>query len=270
MLFADFRAGAEKTYMFEPCVNGCVGDADRLIRVSEGEKSADTFFVEESLRILDEADTIVVLAGKYGKTILEIMERDFPGTPMLLMTESEAVVEYPGAITPSCCVLKRPEPTETLEVYTPFYPETRESRDKMSLILPNIYISNEYFPSKKEELVSRNIRRVINVTDSCLNYFPEDFQYLRIPIKDSVGANIKTHFRDAAAFIEEGIKEGGVLVHCSAGISRSPTIVAAYLMIKYGVKSDHALNVLRIRRDVVDVNFGFMCTLMAFEKELKN
>jgi hypothetical protein len=276
MLFADFRRAVEKTYMFEPCVVGCVGTPEHLLRVVEENDLADTFFDEEGIVALDASDKIIVLATEYSKTICAMMQRDFPDIEIVLLSESEAVVEYPGAVVDSMCkVLLRSPPREIQEIcdamspYQEPHKETHESAEKMTMILPNLYISNEYFPSKKEELLSRNIRRIVNVTESCPNYFPEDFQYLRVPVKDRVGSDIKQHFREAAAFIEEGLKEGAVLVHCSAGISRSPTIVASYLMIKYGVTSTHALKVLTIRRDVVDVNFGFACTLMTFEKEIK-
>ena len=259
MIFADFRR-EKKTYVFEPCVAGCVGTMTHLLSVIEEKELADTFFTDDSIAIFDASEKICVLATKYGKIICSVMERDFPGVEIILMSESEAVVEYPGAVvTTSVCKVLRDDAVSPIQ----------ESRELMSMILPNLYISNEYFPSKKEELVSRNIRRIVNVTETCPNYFPDDFQYLRVPVKDRVGSDITKYFYDAFAFIEEGLNEGAVLVHCSAGISRSPTIVASYLMIKYGVSSEHALNVLRTRRDVVDVNFGFACSLMMFEKTLK-
>ena len=88
-----------------------------------------------------------------------------------------------------------------------------------------------------------------------------------MPLKDHPGSDIKKYFQETTAFIQDGLDAGeAVLVHCSAGISRSPTIVAAYLMTTYKLTSEMALNALRLRRDVVDPNFGFMCALMMFQK----
>jgi Dual specificity phosphatase, catalytic domain len=46
-----------------------------------------------------------------------------------------------------------------------------------------------------------------------------------------------------------------VLVHCQAGISRSPTLIAAYLINRYHVTAEQAINFLKSKRAVVDPNF---------------
>uniref|UniRef100_A0A914HT97 protein-tyrosine-phosphatase n=1 Tax=Globodera rostochiensis TaxID=31243 RepID=A0A914HT97_GLORO len=69
--------------------------------------------------------------------------------------------------------------------------------------------------------------RVINLSETCPTptALPDDaHHFLRIPIKDSYCAKLLPHFDAAFKFIDEARKTGGkVLVHCLAGISRSPT-----------------------------------------------
>ena len=45
------------------------------------------------------------------------------------------------------------------------------------------------------------------------------------------------YFESSFAFIDEHLESGNVLIHCFAGVSRSATILAAYLMRKKGWNS---------------------------------
>ena len=51
-------------------------------------------------------------------------------------------------------------------------------------------------------------------------------------------------------FIDQGLKEGLVLVHCGAGIDRSPTVVMMYLIRKKGMPLDEAVNLIQERRKI--------------------
>jgi len=62
---------------------------------------------------------------------------------------------------------------------------------------------------------------------------------------------------------------GKVLVHCQAGVSRSPTLVVAYLMARYGRSMMDAFNAVKERRPVVAPNFNFMGQLLEFEQRCR-
>lgn len=71
------------------------------------------------------------------------------------------------------------------------------------------------------------------------------------------------------SFPDEVKQEGGkVLVHCEAGISRSPTICMAYLMKTQRLRLEEAFDAVRQRRAVVSPNFSFMGQLLQFENEV--
>lgn len=71
------------------------------------------------------------------------------------------------------------------------------------------------------------------------------------------------------------------MVHCNAGISRSTTLVLAYIMTVEKKTVDEALAQIQVIRSgiyfkyfciflVAKPNIGFMSQLREFEKELKN
>mmetsp|Transcript_15679 Transcript_15679/g.21488 ORF Transcript_15679/g.21488 Transcript_15679/m.21488 type:complete len:294 (-) Transcript_15679:139-1020(-) len=59
--------------------------------------------------------------------------------------------------------------------------------------------------------------------------------------------------------------DGCVLVHCASGISRSVTTCVAFLMIRFGMKKDDALELIRSRRQYANPNYGFRRQLEMLE-----
>ena len=57
-------------------------------------------------------------------------------------------------------------------------------------------------------------------------------------------------------------------MHCAAGVSRSSTVVIAYIMAKYNINFDEALLRVREVRQCVNPNNGFANQLRRLNKEL--
>uniref|UniRef100_A0A914HWM3 protein-tyrosine-phosphatase n=2 Tax=Globodera rostochiensis TaxID=31243 RepID=A0A914HWM3_GLORO len=116
--------------------------------------------------------------------------------------------------------------------------------------------------------------RVINLSETCPTptALPDDaHHFLRIPIKDSYCAKLLPHFDAAFKFIEEARKTGDkVLVHCLAGISRSPTLAIAYVMRAKQIVSDEAYKFVKNLRLSISPNFNFLGQLMEYEKQLRD
>ncbi len=54
-----------------------------------------------------------------------------------------------------------------------------------------------------------------------------------LDLKDNEEEEVRYTFFPAFRFIEQQRKKGNVLIHCAAGISRSATLLIAYMMNKY-------------------------------------
>jgi dual specificity phosphatase 12 len=86
-----------------------------------------------------------------------------------------------------------------------------------------------------------------------------------IPVQDSEYEDLLIHLPNACLFIETALSRGGkVLVHCVMGISRSATVVCAYLMVFQRLSASAAIQYVRKRRPEIHPNYGFVKQLHAF------
>ena len=96
--------------------------------------------------------------------------------------------------------------------------------------------------------------------------YPKDFRYWVIPVSDTLEGDLFSYFAKGILFIEKGLKKGtGVLVHCYAGVSRSASMIIAYLMVKYQKGLTAAQKMVRDKRPIIKPNESFIEQLQQFE-----
>lgn len=97
---------------------------------------------------------------------------------------------------------------------------------------------------------------------------------LNQPSNSSVSFNlilVSLNKNDAFLFQDQVLSAptNKVLVHCSAGISRSPTLVLAYMIKNENLTVEEALKKMRSLRSIIDPNFSFIAQLRVWEKKCR-
>uniref|UniRef100_A0A9L0RKN3 JNK pathway associated phosphatase n=1 Tax=Equus caballus TaxID=9796 RepID=A0A9L0RKN3_HORSE len=136
----------------------------------------------------------------------------------------------------------------------------------MNKILPGLYIGNFKDARDAEQLSKNKVTHILSVHDSARPML-EGVKYLCIPAADSPSQNLTRHFKESIKFIHECRLRGeGCLVHCLAGVSRSVTLVIAYIMTVTDFGWEDALHTVRAGRSCANPNLGFQRQLQDFEK----
>lgn len=101
--------------------------------------------------------------------------------------------------------------------------------------------------------LEHSIKAVLTAAKSIFLDHPKEHvpHYLYVPGEDHERFDLSIYFDKSADFIKKVLEETNVLVHCMAGISRSVSLVAAYLMKYRSMGSREALESIRRKRRIV-------------------
>ncbi|EKM76732.1 hypothetical protein AGABI1DRAFT_131026 [Agaricus bisporus var. burnettii JB137-S8] len=136
----------------------------------------------------------------------------------------------------------------------------------MNEVIPGLWIGDLPSAMNVQKLKSNNIYSILSAMRGRITV-NETFIRHQILIDDTEDADILSHLLPSIHFIQAELGKGrGVLVHCQAGVSRSATVVAAYLMYSKDMDPEGALKVIRQARPFVDPNVNFLQQLEIFHK----
>jgi len=140
-----------------------------------------------------------------------------------------------------------------------------------------LWLGNAEDAEDPEKLKRAGITHILNCADDVEPpgyLFAREFSYLLLEIEDSpLGAcKLKMNLSRGIKFIDKGLLEGNVLVHCHSGRSRSASFVIAFLMTHRGSSYTDALELLKQKHrlyggDLVEPNDSFKRVLQEFAVE---
>ncbi|KAI0674824.1 protein-tyrosine phosphatase-like protein [Trametes maxima] len=136
-----------------------------------------------------------------------------------------------------------------------------------SEILPNLFLADMYTATSPAALAQLRATHVVSVVQTPPYRYEKPTAHLCVPVEDNADANLLDFLDCAVRWIHDALAGGGrVLVHCVWGMSRSATVVAAYLVAARKMALADALVHIRARRPIVRPNAGFMQQLVFFAR----
>ncbi|KAH9520827.1 Dual specificity protein phosphatase 14 [Dermatophagoides farinae] len=151
----------------------------------------------------------------------------------------------------------------------------QQQQQGSSLSIENYFtkiIDKLYLTSAKymidEHLINHGITHIVNATRTVP--LKRNYRTCRVNIVDSTYENIGAHFDSVGEFIHKALEneDGIVAVHCISGISRSSTLVIAYLMKYKNMSLKVAFDFVRSKRWFIRPNTGFFQQLIDYELKL--
>ncbi|KXN86573.1 Dual specificity protein phosphatase 15 [Leucoagaricus sp. SymC.cos] len=141
--------------------------------------------------------------------------------------------------------------------------------EDVNLITDRVYLGNWTAAGDRDQLTKLGITHVVSILE-----IPPDIpdviekkNQLHIQINDTANSDILRHLEQTTKFIESAIRaddSNKVLVHCLMGISRSATVVSAYLIATQKMTGADAIAYVQKKRPIVCPNLGFRQQLDIF------
>ncbi|NWY57357.1 DS13B phosphatase, partial [Chionis minor] len=150
------------------------------------------------------------------------------------------------------------------------------SDNHVDQVWPNIYLGDAWAARSKTTLQSLNITHILNAADGPYSintgakYYKDlQIEYYGVEAFDDPSFDLSVFFYDAANFIGKALNTSGgkVFVHCAMGVSRSASLVLAFLMIHEKMTLVDALKTVSAHRDICP-NSGFLSQLRDLDMKL--
>ncbi|XP_004383256.1 dual specificity protein phosphatase 13A isoform X1 [Trichechus manatus latirostris] len=143
-------------------------------------------------------------------------------------------------------------------------------------VWPNLFLGDAYAARDKNKLIQLGITHIVNAAagkfqvDTGVKFYRGmPLEYYGIEADDNPFFDLSVYFLPVARYIRTALSvpQGRVLVHCAMGVSRSATLVLAFLMICENMTLVEAIKVVQAHRDICP-NSGFLQQLQVLDNRL--
>ncbi|XP_047617935.1 dual specificity protein phosphatase 13 isoform X2 [Phacochoerus africanus] len=183
--------------------------------------------------------------------------------------------------------LRRPKIHRAVRV-SPYQPPTLASLQRLlwvrraamlshiNEVWPNLFLGDAYVARDKTKLTQLGITHIVNVAAGKFQvdtgakfYRGMSLEYYGIEADDNPFFDLSVYFLPVARYIRTALSvpRGRVLVHCAMGVSRSATVVLAFLMICENMTLVEAIQTVQAHRDICP-NSGFLQQLQVLDNRL--
>ncbi|XP_066476097.1 dual specificity protein phosphatase 13A-like [Tiliqua scincoides] len=152
----------------------------------------------------------------------------------------------------------------------------RPSCNHADEVWPNLFLGDHVFAHSRFGLWKMGIDHILNAAHGTLycheshEFYGTTIDYHGVPAHDLPDFDISPFFYSAAEFIHKALTTPGgkILVHCAVGISRSASLVLAYLMIYHHLSLVKAIQTVKEYRWIFP-NRGFLNQLRNLDIQLR-
>ncbi|XP_076233439.1 dual specificity protein phosphatase 19 [Calliopsis andreniformis] len=128
---------------------------------------------------------------------------------------------------------------------------------------PGLFLSSQDPVVSIEILREYKIHNILSIgVDAAVKF--DGIKYYYYDLLDLPESDISIVIKKCIKIIDEGRHEN-ILVHCNAGVSRSPAVVISYLMATEKLSYDDAYNKIKKVRNCIKPNEGFVKQLKTLQ-----
>jgi len=140
-------------------------------------------------------------------------------------------------------------------------------------IIPGLWIGSEGDSQSRSFFRQHNIGLIVNCSKTIPFKSTTGIDEYRVPIDDDPrdNATLVNHLPVVVRTIDAVLSRGkSVLVHCRAGMQRSASVVAAYIMFKHKVTANDAMQAIKgVKNETFWPVPTFDKALSSYEKQLQ-